>query len=580
MKNKGIAAVFESIADLMEILGEDRFRINSYRKASRVVGDLTEAIEDVAAEGRLEEIPGVGKSTAAKIAQYLQSGRVEFHQELLAKVPPDLPALLGVPGLGPKTVAKLWRQAEITSIAGLKAAYSDDPQRLTRVDGLGIKKTRQIWESLMFMESAGGRILLGQANQLAGKLLAAVGESKGARRVAAAGSLRRGRETVGDIDLLCEAPKSQAAKIIERFAHAEDVRRVIAKGDTKGSVVLEGEVQADLRVVAKKSFGSALAYFTGSKEHNVRMRELAIKKGLKLNEYGLFKDDRQVAGADEEGIYAALGLGWIAPELREDRGEFEAAAEGRLPELIELGDIRGDLHVHSTDSDGLNTIEEMIAACRDRGYAYVAFCDHSKSQVQAHGLDEQRLAEQAAAIRKAARKYDDIVVLAGIEVDIFKDGSLDFEADVLKELDWVTASAHSALSLGRKEATRRLIRAIEHPQVNCIGHPSGRIIHGRPGMELDIEAIAKAAAKNGVVLEINAHYMRLDLRDTHVRAAIEAGAKICINTDAHSIADLDMMRYGVVVARRGWASRDDVLNTWPPDRLRAWLRPHSSDGEC
>jgi len=571
MKNKEIAAIFESVADLMEILDEDRFRINSYRKVSRIVGDLTEAIEEVAADGRLESIAGVGKSTAAKITEYLAAGRIDLHEQLLAKVPPGLPALLGVPGLGPKTVAKLWRQGEITSIAELKSVYSDDPRRLTRVDGLGVKKSRQIWESLMFMASAGGRILLGQADELAGRLLAEIAASKGAKRVAAAGSLRRGRETVGDIDLLCEAPKSRGAEIITRFTEADGVRRVIAKGATKGSVVLEGDVQVDLRVVPAKSFGSALAYFTGSKEHNVRLRELAARKGLKLNEYGLFKGDKPVAGGDEGGIYAALGLDWIAPELREDRGEIEAARAGRLPELIELGDIRGDLHVHSTASDGLNTIDEMIAACRDRGYAYVAFCDHSKSQVQAHGLDERRLAEHAAAIRAAAKACDDIVVLAGIEVDIFKDGTLDFEADVLAELDWVTASAHSALGLGRKEATRRLIRAIEHPQVNCIGHPSGRIIHGRPGMELEIEAIAKAAADNRVALEINAHYMRLDLRDTHVRSAVEAGAKICINTDAHNIADLDMMRYGVSVARRGWATPADAINTRPPDRLRDFL---------
>ena len=366
-----------------------------------------------------------------------------------------------------------------------------------------------------------------------------------------AGSIRRGRETVGDIDILCEASKAGAGGIIEAFASAEGVRQVRAKGETKGSVLLEGDVQADLRVVEKKSFGAALAYFTGSKEHNIHLRELAIKKGLKLNEYGLFAGPKQIAGADEHGVYEALGLALVPPELREDRGELAAAMAGELPKLIELGDIRGDMHMHTTASDGENSIVEMIDACRARGYKFMAICDHSKSQIQANGLDEKRLALHAAATRKAAAKYDDILVLAGIEVDIFKDGSLDLEADVLAGLDFVTASPHSALKMSGSEATERLIRAIESPHVHSIGHPTGRLINSRPGMEIDIEKLAAAAARNNVALEINAHYMRLDLCDIHVRAAIAAGAKIIINTDAHSPADLDLMHYGVTTARRG-----------------------------
>ncbi|HUU59649.1 MAG TPA: DNA polymerase/3'-5' exonuclease PolX [Phycisphaerae bacterium] len=571
MKNPEIADIFESIADLLEILDEQPFRVNSYRRAARAIGDLSEAIEDVAAAGRLQEIAGIGKSTAQKIQEYLDAGKVALHQELLSKVPPKLPELLDVPGLGPKTAAKLWNRAQITSIAELEHAIENEPERLTAVEGMGARKVRQIWESLAFLKSTGGRIRLGEAAAIVEALIESVRKSKGAKRVVAAGSYRRGRETVGDIDLLCQATKAAAPGIIERFAEAPDVRRVAAKGDTKGSVVLDRDVQADLRVVAAGSFGAALAYFTGSKEHNIRVRELAVKKGLKLNEYGLFQGDKQIAGAEEGEIYEALGLAYVPPELREDRGEVDAAVEHRIPELLELGDIRGDLHVHSTASDGLHTVAEMIDACRARGYQYVAFCDHSKSQIQANGLDEHRLAEHAAAIRKAAGKHKDILVLAGVEVDIFKDGSLDFEADVLAELDFVTASAHSALSTGRDETTRRLVRAIESPHVRCIGHPSGRIINSRPGMELDIEPVARAAAANDVALEINAHWMRLDLRDTHVRAALDAGAKILINTDAHSIADLDNMRYGVITARRGWATADHVVNTWSPRKLRAWL---------
>jgi len=572
MKNTEIADIFAAIADLQEILGADRFRINSYRKASRILAELTDDVEALAETGELENVPGIGQSTARKIRQYIQTGRVEQYDELRAQVPPELPGLLEVSGLGPKTVAKLWKQGGIASVAQLSEALDADAQRLAKIEGLGEKKLQQIREALAFKQSAGGRIRLGEADELAAGLVAAVSAQKAAKRVAAAGSLRRGCETIGDIDLLCEASATGAEGIIKAFASADNVRRVLAAGKTKGSVVLEGDVQADLRVVPKKSYGAALAYFTGSKEHNVRLRELAIKKGWKLNEYGLFDGaGKQIAGATEQSLYEALGLAFVPPELREDRGELAAAAQNKLPELLELADIRGDMHLHTRASDGANTIEEMISACRQRGYKYMCFCDHSRSQVQANGLDAERLAEHVKAIRAAGRKYKDIVVLAGCEVDIFKDGSLDFDADVLAELDFVTASAHSALSQRRPEATRRLIKAIETPHVNCIGHPSGRLILSRAGMEIDIDEIANAAAANNVALEVNAHYWRLDLRDTHVRPAIEAGAKIIVSTDAHSTADLDYMKYGVTTARRGWARASDVINTYTPAKLKKFL---------
>jgi DNA polymerase (family 10) len=576
MKNKEIAAVFVSMADLMEILGEDPFRVNSYRKAARAIEDLSEAVEDVSEAGRLQEIPGIGKGTAEKIGQYLATGKVVQHEELLAKVPPKLPELLEVPGLGPKTVAKMWKEAGITSRQQLEDVIEDEPDKLTSLPGMGARKVRQIWESLAFLKSAGQRQRLGEAQAVADSLLAVVRKVKGVEEVVAAGSLRRGKETVGDIDLLCRAGAKDATRIIEAFAKAPGVQRVQAQGGTKGSVLLERGVQADLRVVEAESFGAALAYFTGSKEHNIRLRELAQKKGLKLNEYGLFKGDTPVAGEEEPGVYKALGLAYVAPELREDRGEIEAAAKGTLPDLVELPDIRGDLHMHTSASDGHNTIDEMVEACRARGYQFMAICDHSKSQIQANGLDEKRLAAHAAAIRSAGKKH--ILVLAGVEVDIFKDGSLDFEADVLAELDFVTASAHTALKLGREEATKRLIRAIESPRVNCIGHPTGRLINSRPGMEIDIEKVAHAAAANHVALEINAQYLRLDLRDVHVRAAIAAGAKILINTDAHSTGELDMMRYGVITARRGWATAGDVLNTVTAAELKKFLTRKGDEG--
>jgi DNA polymerase (family 10) len=572
MKNKEIAEIFTGIADLMEILGEDRFRINSYRKTARLLEDLTDDIAAIAEAGKLLDLPGVGKSTAGKIQEFLATGKVSFRQELLGKVPPRLPEMLEVPGLGPKTVAKLWQQAKITSLAQLREALEKDDPRLAAVEGLGARKIHNLLEGLALMESSGGRILLDDADARAQELIEVVSRCKGAARVAAAGSLRRGRETVGDIDLLCQAPESAGERIIETFASASPVKRVLARGVTKASVVLEGDVQADLRVVPKKSFGAALQYFSGSKEHNVRLREIAVKMGLKLNEYGLFKADRQIAGADEQDIYGRLGLAFVPPELREDRGEVQAAAAGKLPKLVEMSDIRGDLHMHTTASDGRGTIDQMIRACRDRGYSYMCISEHSKSQIQANGLDENRLAAHVEAIRKAAAGYDDIHVFVGVEVDIFKDGSLDLKADALAELDFVTASPHTALSLGRKEATRRIIAAIEHPCVRSIGHPSGRLINARPGMEIDIDEIAVAAAANDVALEINAHPMRLDLRDVHVRAALQAGAKLVINTDAHAVEGLDVMRYGVITARRGWAEAEDIINTWPLAKLSKWLK--------
>jgi len=356
MKNQDIAAVFTGIADLLEILGENPFRINSYRRAARVLEEMAEAVEDLAAAGELQSVPGIGESSAGKIVQYLQTGRVAQYEELQRQVPPGLPGLLEVAGLGPKTAAKLWKEAGVTSLDELRKALEADEDRLLKVPGLGAKKLQQLRESLSFRDSAGGRIRLGEADALAQSLLESVRAVKGVRQAVAAGSLRRGRETIGDIDLLCEAPASAAEAVIGSFTAAGNVRRVLARGTTKGSVVLEGDVQADLRVVPAKSFGAALAYFTGSKAHNVRLRELAVRKGLKLNEYGLFRGEKPIAGKDEPGIHEALGLAFIPPELREDRGEVQAAAEGKLPRLLEPEDIRGDLHLHTRASDGTNTI--------------------------------------------------------------------------------------------------------------------------------------------------------------------------------------------------------------------------------
>ena len=579
-KREVIAAIFAEMADIMEILGEDRFRVNSYRKSARVLGESTEDIGALARAGELTRLSGVGKATAAKIEEILSTGRLAQHDELRKSVPPGLLELLSVQGLGPKTVAKLWRLAKVASLDGLRAALDKHADRLEAIEGMGKKKLAQLREAMSFAESVAGRFRLDEAERVANSLREAVAACKGAVRVEVAGSLRRRRETVGDIDLLCQADAKRAERIMAAFTSAEGVTKVLARGATKASVIVEGRIQADLRVVPKESFGAAFQYFTGSKAHNIALREIAVKNKLRLNEYGLFKEagkgqGKQIAGADEEGIYRALHLAWVPPELREDRGEVAAAAEGKLANLIRLKDIRGDLHMHTTASDGTNTIEEMVQACRALGYKYMAITDHSKSQIQANGLDEARLGEHVAAIRAADRKHADIAILAGIEVDVLKNGRLDFGDDVLAKLDFVTASPHSALSQRGEDATDRLIRAIENPYVHVIGHPSGRLINQRAGMEIDIARLARAAAANDTALEINAHPWRLDLRDVHVRAAVAAGARLLICTDAHNAhedGDLSLMRFGVATARRGWATAADVINTYTPAALKKWLK--------
>lgn len=571
--NKQIADALADVADLMEILGESGFRVNSYRKGARVIEDVAQPAAALAAEGKLTDLPGVGKGLAERIEQFVRTGTMDLLEELKAKLPPKLPELLNVPGLGPKTVARLWRQGNIVDLASLADAIEENT--ILEVEGIGAKKAQQIWQALKFAAASAERTLLGEADAIAGELVEAVRGYEGVERVEVAGSLRRGRETVGDIDLLCQADAAKGEAIVKAFAegrgHDLPIESISAAGATKGSVRIGRGVQVDLRVVPVESFGAAWQYFTGSKEHNVRLRNLASKRGWKLNEYGLFDGETQLAGADEEGMYAKLGLAWVPPELREDRGEIGAAGRGALPELLTLADIRGDLHMHTTASDGRESIETMIAACRERGYAFMAVADHSKGQVQANGLDEKRLAEHAEAIRAAGASAG-IKVYVSCEVDVFKDGSLDFDDDTLARLDFAIGSPHSALSMKGPDATRRIIKAIENPFIRAIGHPTGRLVNARPGMEVDIGEIAAAAAEHDTALEINASPHRLDLRDTHVRAAIVAGAKIIINTDAHTIAELDNMRFGVSTARRGWATVAEVVNAMSADRFDQWVR--------
>jgi DNA polymerase (family 10) len=571
LRNGEIAALFESIADLLDILGESPFRSRSYRRAARVLSGLSEPVEEAAAAGRLEDLPGIGAALSGKVREYLATGGLSKHRELLSKVPPGLPGLLAVPGLGPKRAAMLWREAGVASVEDLRKLIETDVKRLGRIEGFGPTTIRNLWQGLNFMAKTRGRISLGQADQLALRLLEAVRRA-GGTDPAAAGSLRRGRETVGRIRIVSSSPPAGSSAVVEAFAACDGVARVLSRGPAAASVELQGEVRSELSVPEPESYGAALAGATGSKAHFLRLASLARERGLRLEEGGLYRGEDRLPAEAEETVYAALGLPFIEPELREDRGEIEAAREGRLPRLIKLSDIQGDLHMHTDGSDGRNSPGEMIAACRERGYRYLAVCDHSKRQVQAGGLDERRLMAHAGAVRAAAARFPAMRVLMGVEVDILKDGSLDLDEGCLADLDFAVASCHSSLGMGREESTRRLLKAMDSPYVRCIGHPTGRMIHSREGLDIDVSAVARAAAQRGVALEINSHWMRLDLRDSHARTAIGLGAKICINTDAHSTQDLDLMRFGVATARRAWASAEDVVNAWPLERLEAWLR--------
>ncbi len=573
--NQKLADIFQQMADILQLLDADGFRVNAFARIARTLGEMT---DDVAAIGpdvkALAKLPGVGKGSAERIAEYLETGTIKDHQELLAKVPPGLLPLLDIPGLGPKTIALFWKHAGIESLDDLKARLESDA--LAELPGMGAKKLENLRKSIAFAQTAGQRVRIGVAMPVAEWFVEQLTTLKQVKQAAYAGSLRRGRDTIGDVDLLVAAAKKDARPISDAFVKLGPVAEVLAKGETKTSIRTSaqtaGGIQADLRIVAPDQFGAALLYFTGSKEHNVLLRERAIRKGMKLNEYALAKGDKVVAGKSEEDIYQALGLAWIPPELREGREELDLAEKGKLPALLELGDIQAELHAHTTASDGVWTIEELALAAAARGFHTVAVTDHSKGQAQANGLDEKRLIKHMEEVRRVAKQLEGtITVLTGTEVDILASGKLDYPDELLAELDVVVASPHAALSQEPKVATRRLIQAIENPQVDILGHPTGRLIGRREGLSPDMAAVIHAAAATHTALEINANHWRLDLRDAHARAAIEAGVKLSINTDAHGQADLDQLRYGVLTARRAGATQADAINCLSKSALKKWL---------
>ena len=589
-RNQDIAELFNRAADVMALLEENSFRVLGTRKVARIIEDLPEDVKTLQDQNRLEQTPGIGKSTVDKISEFLRTGHISEFEELAGRVPAGVLEMLAISSVGVKTAHQLWKEAGITSVAELKKRLVEGT--MPKLKGFGEKKQLKIRQNMEFMEEAGKRIGIGWALPLAEAYCDTVAKVTGVSQVQYCGSLRRGKETIGDIDILvCSEAEAVPAITAAILAH-EQTQQTVGAGETKISIRTRAGLQVDFRIVAAQHWGAALQYFTGSKEHNVRLRELAIKRGLKLNDWGLFRDQQSVAGENEPGIYTALELAWLPPEMREDRGEIELAGlmykrlrgesikvtDSRLEYLardipalwpvLQLSDMRGDLHSHTTASDGHCSIDDMIAEAKRRGYEYFAITDHSKSQVQANGLRVDRLMEHIKAIHAAAAKVKGITILAGSEVDILADGSLDYPDEVLQQLDWVVASPHSALGQESDAATARLVRAASHPFVDVMGHPTGRLVGGRRGLEPDMKAVIMAAARSGVALEINSHDLRLDLRDIHARMAVEAAVPLCINTDAHQREDMDKMIYGILTARRAWAQPGNVINTWPWDMIR------------
>ena len=564
MKNKEIAIIFSRIADALEIKGETGFKVIAYRKASRILEDLTEDIEDISKEKRLQDISGIGSGIAKKIEEYLKTGYMKKFDEALSDIPEGLLELLNIQNVGGKTVHLAYKQLGVKNLEDLKRVIDDGS--LARLYGLGEKKVENIKKGITIYEHAQERIHIFEAANIVEEVIDYLKEAPHIGRISPAGSLRRMKETVGDIDIL--ATGKDGAKIIDYFTQFPGVTRTLAAGKTKGSVMIsaeKGERQVDLRIVDESEYGSALQYFTGSKAHNIKLRSLAKEMGLKISEYGVFRGEKKIAGTKEEEIYRTLNLAFIHPELREDRGEIELAAKNKLPRIVESTDIRGDLHVHSQYSDGSLSIEKIAESAKNLGYEYIAVCDHSQSVKYANGLSPERLRNQIDEIDSINRHLKGIKILKGTEVDILQDGRLDFPDEILKDLDIVVAAIHSGF---KRNVTERMLKAMENPYVTIIAHPSGRLISGREGYDVDLENVMKGAQKFGVVLELNAYYDRLDLNEFYLKKAKDKGIKISLGTDTHHAGGLEMMRFGVGIARRAWLEKKDIINCLSYEDIR------------
>jgi DNA polymerase (family 10) len=566
--NADLAAAFEQTADLLELQQANPFRVRAYRNAARVVGELKlDLVAQVEAGKPLPKLPGIGADLAAKVEEFARSGHLALLDRLRRQIPSGVAEMLQLPGLGPKRVRALYEELQVTTLPALARAARDG--RIRALAGFGAKTESRILEAIDAHSHKAQRLKLVTAAQYAAALIGWLRKAPGVSEATSAGSLRRARETVGDLDLLACAP--DGAAVCSHFIAYPEVAEVRAAGDTRATVLLESGLQVDLRVVPKASFGAALLYFTGSKAHNIRLRTLAIERGLKLNEYGLFAGRKTVAAATEQEIYRALGLPWIAPELREDRGEVEAAQKDALPRLIERADLAGDLHAHTNWSDGTARIDAMARAAKAHGLSYLAISDHSRRLTVAHGLDPQRLARQCAEVEELNRTLDGIELLTGIEVDVLDDGSLDLPDKVLAPLDVVIAAVHSKFDLSRAAQTRRILAALAHPKVKILAHPVGRLIGKREPYDVDMLAVIRKCKARDVALELNAHPERLDLTDLACRMAKDEGASIVINSDAHAEHEFDNLDFGVGQARRGWLEKNDVINTRPLREVRAWL---------
>lgn len=601
MENTDIARTLATVADLLEIQGANPFRIRAYRNAVHTIQDETSALAARVEKGeKLTDLPGIGKDISGQIVEMVTTGKSSLLAELGAEIPLSIIEITRIPGLGPKKAKKLWQELGVTSATELEVAVRAG--RLETVEGFGEKSAQKILEALESRARVTARMPLGQVERAIEPLLEYLKEAPGIDRLEVAGSYRRRKETIGDVDLLAVAKDAAAVAVIEHFARYRGFERIEAKGDTKCTAILASGLQVDLRVVPRNSFGAALVYFTGSKEHNIELRKLAVAKGLRMNEWGVFKSPRKrgkevsegaeapdaaeaseprdpwegewLAGREEKDVYATVGLRSVPPELREDRGEIEAfAGTERLPRLIEIENMRGDLQMHSTWSDGATPLETMLEACAARGYEYFAITDHSQALAMVRGLSPERLKQQWKEIAKLERKHSEIRLLKSMEVDILADGTLDLPDELLFELDLVLVSIHSRFDLPAAEQTARILRAIRHPAVHILAHPTGRRLGKRESMRFDVDAVLREAASLGVAVEQNANPGRLDLNDVHLMRARELGCKIVISTDAHAPAELDFMHYGIEQARRAWLEAGDVLNTYPLAKFLRALRP-------
>ncbi len=576
MDNKTISDIFSRIADMLEIKDENVFKVRAYRTAALNILGLGRELSDIYNEdpSKIEDIPGIGKDLKLKIEEMIKTGKLKYYDELIKDFPRGFLDMLNLSGLGPKKLRKLKDELGIGNVDDLEKACK--ARKVAKLEGMGDKTQEKLLEAIEHFRKKEGRMLLVEADLYSRKVLEYLNGSKVFKKLERAGSLRRGSETVGDIDILAVA--SDAGRAMDHFVAYPGTETVTAKGQTKSSITIKEGPQVDLRVIDPAEWGAALVYFTGSKLHNVKIRHIAKDKGLRVNEYGVFSvnaqagAEKKIAGRSEKDVYKAIGMEWVPPELREDRGEIELAIRKALPGLVEIGDIKGDLHMHTTETDGRAGIEEVIKASKKRGYEYIAITDHSKNVKVANGMDEKRLLAHVERIRKYAAKIKGIEVLAGIEVDILEDGKLDLKDAVLRELDIVIISVHSKFTLEKDKQTRRMLRAMDNPYANVLAHPSGRLITTRSPIQMDFDAVFRKAAERGIFLEINTHGERIDLNDVNSKRAKELGAKFVINSDAHDLSQLGQIVYGVITARRGWLEKDDVLNTYPLAKVRKALR--------